>query len=138
MVIAKFNIISGFAAFNMEYFNDELPMPNFAIKHSYRTLGLFHCDFDWDGDIVEPTIEMSDYYDYTEAQFRDILVHEMIHYYLLLSGKDKKCRHGKAFKKMAKEFNLKYGMNNTPRIDLNNYKIKEGNSKFMFRHCTLF
>lgn len=138
MVIDQYSIFNGFVDFNEEYFNNELPMPNFAVKHSYRTLGYFHCEFDWYGDIVEPTIEMSDYYDYTESQFRDILIHEMIHYYLLLCGKDRRCRHGRAFKRMAKQFNSLYGMNITPTIQLDEYKIREGNSKFMFRLCTFF
>ncbi len=39
---------------------------------------------------------------------------------------------------MAKEFNTKYGFNITKTIDLNDFKIKKGNSKFMFKLCTLF
>jgi len=53
-------------------------------------------------------------------------------------GIDKKCKHGKEFKKMCNEFNSKYNMNLSVTIDLSDYKIKEGNSNFMFKLCTLF
>jgi len=138
MVISEFNILAGFQYFNHKYFNDELPIPIIAVSHSYRTLGYFHCDFDIWGNITNPTIEISDNYDYLESQFDDILIHEMIHYYLVFNGKDKKCHHGKEFNKMAKEFNANYGTNITPTIDLTTYKIKEGNSNLMFKLCTLF
>lgn len=138
MVISEFNILAGFQNFNHDYFNDELPFPKIVVRHSYRTLGYFHCELDLDGSIIDPTIEISDNYDYTESQFRDILVHEMIHYYLVFNGKDTKCHHGKEFKKISKEFNSKYGMNITPTIDLTSYSIKKGNSNFMFKLCTLF
>lgn len=137
MVISEFNILAGFQAFNHEYFNDELPIPRILIRHSYRTLGYFRCDLDG-YTIIEPTIEMSDSYDYTESQFRDILVHEMIHYYLVYKGIDMACKHGKEFKKMSSKFNSKYGMNITSTIDLTHYNIREGNSKFMYKLLTFF
>jgi predicted SprT family Zn-dependent metalloprotease len=84
------------------------------------------------------TIEISDNYDYTESQLRDILVHEMIHYYLAYKGIDPQCNHGREFNKMADNFNRTYGMNITSTIDLTPYKIKNGNSKLMFTLSTLF
>lgn len=138
MIISEYNILAGFQAFNHAYFDGELPIPRVVIRHSYRTLGYFHCEIDEFGDIIDPIIEMSDNYDYTESQFRDILVHEMIHYLLVFNGKDKKCNHGKEFKKLSKEFNSKYGMNITSTIDLTPYTIKKGNSNFMFKLCTFF
>ena len=138
MVPSKFNLISNFHYFNEEYFGGVLPLPKLVIRSSYRTLGYFHCDVDCYGNITNETIEISDNYDYNESQFRDILVHEMIHYYLLYEGLDTKCKHGKEFKKMANDFNSKYGMNITSTINLNEYKIKKGNSNLIFKICTFF
>ena len=69
---------------------------------------------------------MTDYYDFTQKQFEDILVHEMIHYYLAYFGEDTNCTHGKKFKKMAEDLNRKYGLHVTPYLDLSQYKRKPG------------
>lgn len=138
MTIAEYNILGFFYTCNNDYFGGVLPFPFFKVRHSYRTLGYFSCEYDEDGCMFNQTIEVSDNYDYTESQFRDIVMHEMIHYYLAFIGKDTECTHGKEFKKMASEFNKKYGMNITQKIDLTPYKIKKGKSKLMFTLSTLF
>ena len=138
MLVGDWVIRASFMLYNLEYFNGELPLPNIKVTHSYKTLGYFSCEYDDDGYMYDQTIEVSDYYDYDEFQIRDIVVHEMIHYYLAYNGIDPQCHHGKEFKKMAKEFNKKYGMNITPKIDLSSYKLQEGKSKFMQTLSTLF
>ena len=50
----------------------------------------------------------------------------MIHYYLAYTGLDKHVRHGKEFKKMAKNLNLNYNLNITPMLDTSIYKRREG------------
>lgn len=138
MEITRNTIYISFHLYNFEYFGNELPAPNFKVRHSYRTLGFFSCEYDEDGNMLNPTIEISDYYDYTESQLRDILVHEMIHYCLAYNGVDPQCKHGEAFQRQANLFNRTYGMNITSTIDLTPYKIKKGNSKLMFTLSTLF
>jgi predicted SprT family Zn-dependent metalloprotease len=59
----------------------------------------------------------SDYFDFDEETFRNIMVHEMIHYYLLLYGTNDKCDHGADFKTMAQEMNQKYGLNITTSFE---------------------
>ena len=124
MVIAEHNILGRFFTYNDEYFGGVLPFPKIKVKHSFRVLGYFSCEYD--------------NYDYTDEQFRDILVHEMIHYYLAYMGIDPQCHHGSEFRKMASEFNSKYGMNITSEIDLTPYSIREGKSKLMYTLSTLF
>ena len=136
MVIAEVNILAKFYTFNEQYFGGVLPLPEFKVTNSYRTLGYFHCQVDDYGNYYNEVIEMSGNYDYTFEQFRDVLIHEMIHYYLLYMGIDRRCSHGKHFKRMCKQFNSMYGMNLTKRIDLTDFKLKEGKSKFMFELCT--
>lgn len=138
MEINRDCIFTFFHLYNFDYFGNKLPAPNFKVKHSYRTLGFFSCEYDEDGYMFNQTIEISDNYDYTESQLRDILVHEMIHYYLAYKGIDPQCNHGIEFNKMADNFNRTYGMNITSTIDLTPYKIKNGNSKLMFTLSTLF
>ena len=138
MILKEFNLIAAFHCYNEEYFDGILPIPNLVISHSYRTLGYFHCDVDLSGGFYNETIEISDNYDYTEEQFRDIMIHEMIHYYLLYVGLDTKCRHGKEFKRLMDDFNIRHGFNITKTIDLTNYKVRRGKSKLMFKLCTFF
>lgn len=138
MVIAEHNILGRFFTYNDEYFGGVLPFPKIKVKHSFRVLGYFSCEYDEDDEMFNQTIEISDNYDYTDEQFRDILVHEMIHYYLAYMGIDPQCNHGSEFRKMASEFNSKYGMNITSEIDLTPYSIREGKSKLMYTLSTLF
>ena len=104
MEINRDCIFTFFHLYNFDYFDNKLPTPNFKVKHSYRTLGFFSCEYDEDGYMFNQTIEISDNYDYTESQLRDILVHEMIHYYLAYKGIDPQCNHGREFNKMADNF----------------------------------
>ena len=137
MEICENDIFEYFCKYNDKFFGGILPIPNCVVRHSYRTLGYYHCDRDGYGGYTH-TIEISDNYDYYKGQFRDILMHEMIHYYLFYTGADKRCRHGKKFKQMAKDFNQRYGMDINRRADLMFYRIKKGKSKLMFKICTSF
>jgi len=139
MVVTERIIMVLFCKYNDEYFNGVLPMPRFKIRHSYRTLGYFHCDYnDIDESISNECIEISDNYDYTDYQLKNVLVHEMIHYYLIFMGKDVNCRHGKEFRKMSSEFNQKHKLNITSTIDLSSFTLKKGKSSLMFTLSTLF
>ncbi len=138
MVISELNLLPYFFVLNEEYFGGILPIPTLRIKHSYRTLGYFHCNVDDEGYPFNEVIEISDNYDYTESQLTEVMLHEMIHYYLMYMGIDCECTHGKEFRKMCNEFNSKYGFSLSKYIDLSNYKIREGKSNFMFKLCTLF
>lgn len=107
----KFNI------YNIDYFDGVLELPEFKIIHSKKILGCFTCMLDFDDSLYNPLIEISDAYLYTEEQFRNLLLHEMIHYYLAYTQEDINVTHGKAFKKLAKRFNDKYGLNITTTTD---------------------
>ena len=73
---------------NRRYFDHQLRTPKFGLMHSYLTLGKFA--YFW-GEKKKPVkkrymaILMSDYFDFDEETFRNIMVHEMIHYYLYLN-----------------------------------------------------
>jgi hypothetical protein len=121
MVYCEAQIRVLFREYNKAYFGNILPMPNFKIRHSVYTLGYFSY---WPNALwgTTETIEISDFYDYTDNQLRDLVVHEMIHYYLLYTGEDVKLTHGKAFMKMARQLNRTYKLHVTPTIDLRKMK----------------
>ncbi len=54
------------------------------------------------------------------------MVHEMIHYYLAYFGIDKRCKHGKDFKRMAKQLNEAHGLHITTIVDIAQYKRRKG------------
>ena len=119
---------------NRLYFDHQLRTPKFGLMHSYRKLGKF--EYRW-GEQKKPVkkrhmvILMSDYFDLDEETFRNIMVHEMIHYYLYLNG-ESNCStfrrilrffgfnssdHGPKFMAMAQKLNKQYGLNITKTCD---------------------
>lgn len=106
-----------FREYNKAYFGNILPMPYFKIRHSVNILGLFHYDPRAVPGTTE-TIEISDFYDYTESQLRNLMVHEMLHYYLAYTGIEVYPDHGDSFINMAKQLNRTYGLNITPNVVL--------------------
>ena len=122
---------------NQMYFNHQLQTPKFGLIHTYRNLGKF--EYRW-GEKKKPVkkrhmvILMSDYFDFDEDTFRNIMVHEMIHYYLYLNSTSdcstfssflrvmglKNSDHGPEFMAIAELLNQKYGLNISITYDASN------------------
>ena len=93
MVANQDNMLLTFDECNMKYFEGKLLFPQFGLLHSYRTCGYFHCNYQqvmFKRELYDYKISITDYYDFTEKQFVDIMCHEMIHYYLAYFGIDKR------------------------------------------------
>ena len=104
-----------FTVFNEQYFDSGLPLPRLALSRSKTRLGSMSCkrvtrllrgtkfsDF---------TIRLSNYYDLSEREFQNVLLHEMIHYSIAYTGLKDTSPHGVVFRRMADEFNRKHGWN---------------------------
>ena len=103
-----------FRQFNADYFGDELPEPRLALSKARTRLGTMTCkctrrmlkrvysDF---------TIRISIYYDCTEREFQETLLHEMIHYYIVYKRIPDTSSHGSAFRGMMNRLNSQYGWN---------------------------
>ena len=122
---------------NRLYFSHQLRTPKFGLMHSYRKLGKFA--YRW-GERDKPVkkrymaILMSDYFDFDEETFRNIMVHEMIHYYLYLNSASdysafsrflrffgfRNSDHGPEFMAIAESLNQKYGLNISITYDASN------------------
>lgn len=128
MVANHDNMLLTFDTCNMEYFEGKLLFPQFGLLHSYRTCGYFqYTKGGWfDKTLYDPKISITDYFDFTEKQFVDIMVHEMIHYYLAYLGIDRGCHHGKKFMELAERLNKKYHLNVSKRLDISQYKRVKG------------
>lgn len=135
MVANLVNLAENFNICNYVYFEEKLPVPQFGLLHSFRTCGYFHCDYEqewFSKRLYNFCISMTDYYDFTPKQFEDILVHEMIHYYLAYFGIDKRCKHGRKFKEMAERLNRTYGLNVTKTLNISQYKRRRGTSALSY------
>lgn len=119
---------------NRLYFGRQLRKPQFGLMHTFRYLGKF--EYRW-GEKKKPVkkrymaILMSDFFDFDEETFRNIMVHEMIHYYLYLNGTSdcsvfsrflrffgfNSSDHGPEFMAMAQKLNEQYGLNITKTCD---------------------
>ena len=127
MIIDNFTLLAKFIEYNNAYFSGMLPIPQFKLMHGCQTLGYFSYQYDEYNNANE-MIQMTDFYDYTESQFRNVMVHEMIHYYLYYIGEDVQVNHGKAFNREAKRFNKTYGLNISQYIDITHMKPRKGAS----------
>lgn len=97
-----------FLAFNARYFNDALPVPRFHAGHSRTRLGSlsFKRSMRWgQTHLYDFTITISNYYDQTEEQFLNVLLHEMIHYSIAHSGTRDSSQHGPTFRNMMEKLN---------------------------------
>lgn len=132
MEITETIIEQKFREYNLMYFDRELPLPQFGLLKSYRTCGYFSCNkIVGRRRLKKPRIELSCRFDWEENDFRNVLVHEMIHYYLAYKHIDNEITHGEAFLKMSEGFNRKYGLNITERVDCSRFKpCKIGKSWF--------
>ena len=105
-------IVQKFKEYNQSYFGSELPMPRFRLLTTYAVIGRFFCyRIIGKRRLRGQRIDVSCYYDFTEAELRDVLVHEMLHYYLAYKHIDNDLSHGEAFLSMSKAFKQQYGMN---------------------------
>lgn len=123
-----YNVMWLFNEYNKKCFNNLLPRPLISLFHSEKLLGRFTCDFDENNEIDNPRIEISDSYEYTEQRLVDVLVHEMIHYYLAYTQQDVYLTHGEYFQNMANYLNNNFGLNISETIDVVDMnKVKHGN-----------
>lgn len=103
---------ASFDTFNRLYFNNALPCPRLSLSQSRTRLGSMSCKhkLTWKG--YRPcryAIHVSTYYNQTERQYQNVLLHEMIHYYIAYKGIVDTSPHGKVFRQMMKNLNEKYG-----------------------------
>lgn len=130
-MIADFNTMSKcFNECNKKYFNRSLPMPEFGTLNKLNTIARFEHRKNKGKNKTRKPLEykkifFSDCYDFEEKDFINIMVHEMVHYYISWNQiKDNKA-HGKKFMEMANELNEKYGLEITKTKDASSFKKTE-------------
>ena len=138
MIATAENMNENFKIYNKMYFEGKLPLPKFEVMHTYLKSGYFLFDPVKKGRIRKKKIYMTDYFDFTEEMYRNILVHEMIHYYIAYYKIKDNEDHGIEFMKIAENLNKKYGLSITKEIDASSFKSSEKASKISWFFVKLF
>lgn len=95
-----------------------IPIPTFSVMHSYRKSAEFlFVPVGKRARLKVREIRVSDYFDFTEEQLRNILVHEMIHYYIAYNHIEDNADHGDKFMQLAHQLNEEHGLGITAKID---------------------
>lgn len=102
-----------FETFNTLCFDGALPPVPIRLSRAVRTLGA--CTYRKRRRLFGPTeyegfvLRISTRYDLPEAELEDILLHEMIHYELLVNRRKDTSAHGRLFRARMKEINERFG-----------------------------
>ena len=102
-----------FETFNHAYFAGALPPVPIKLSRAVRSLG--SCTYKKRrklfGTLVfsDFCIHVSTKFDLPEDELEDILLHEMIHYEILVNQRKDSSAHGRLFRARMREFNEKYG-----------------------------
>jgi len=101
-----------FTEFNHDYFDDRLSLPRLVLSKSRTRLGSMACKRKvqmFHSHLCDYAIHLSNYYDLSERQFQNVLLHEMIHYFISYTGLKDTSPHGVVFRRMMDDLNRKYG-----------------------------
>ena len=94
-----------FIRFNNDYFDGKLRMPRFEVMRTKSMLG----QVKWDvisGITTNYAIRISDYYNFGEKKYCNVILHEMIHLYIRQNNiKDSRRHHGRVFYGVADRIN---------------------------------
>ena len=96
------------ASFNETYFGGRLPVPSLAVGKSRTRLGSLSWKMRRKLFAKRPydyVIRISNYYEADEKHFKSVLLHEMIHLYVVSEGIKDTSPHGKVFCKKMSEIN---------------------------------
>ena len=103
-----------FTAFNAQYFGSRLPEPRLLVSSSRTLMGQYSCRRMRRGllggyELSGHTIRVSDFYDLTERDYQQTLLHEMIHYYISYTHARDTSAHGPLFRQLADRINAAGG-----------------------------
>ena len=104
-----------FDCFNLLIWNGALPRIPLVIVRARSFLGkcCYCCTRTLfsKGQARDFSIRLSGLYDLDEQTLQDVIIHEMIHYYMAWSGIKDTSAHGEQFRSIMREINSRYGRN---------------------------
>lgn len=99
-----------FHRYNHEIFSGKLPEPIFHVTAAGSFVGQYKVKRVYGRHSLseERHLTLSDRYDLPETQLEDIVIHEMIHYYIHHSKLRDTSSHGQIFRKMMHDINMRF------------------------------
>lgn len=98
-----------FQRFNRLIFKQPLPMPQMHISSAKSFMGQFRVEkHGFGGRNVTYHLTLSNRYDLSVAELEDIVIHEMIHFYINHAGLSDSSSHGQVFRRMMNEINRRF------------------------------
>ena len=122
-----------FDEYNQLYFNDCLPSPFFSVfckKKPFAKFTYLKKKKMGEKTLVYKKISVSNYYDFTEEQLRDIIVHEMIHYFIAYNNLKDNKEHGRIFVSISDKLNKDFGLNIEKTKSASSYLKRENAPKY--------
>ena len=114
-----------YTSFNNQIFEGQLPVIPIKLGKSKSALGYLkfrrHKSLFGKESLSGFSIIISTFFDLTEAEIEDTLIHEMIHYYIYFNNIKDTSSHGPYFREKMAEINHLFGRN----IHIS-YKLREG------------
>ena len=110
-------IVKRFAEFNELCFGGQLPPVRMELSNAKTFLGqcVFKRRRTWLGrtECYDFRLRVNARIDLPERELDDIILHEMIHYYIAVNNISDSSAHGRVFRRMMDEINARYGRNIT-------------------------
>ena len=139
----KPHVFQIFEEINNSFFNGSLPVCNIQMyrgKQYKDYLGFFNHQGrnPKNGQLISPTIWINGMYQMTMDELKNIVAHEMIHYYLAYNGKDIDCKHTKEFKSLASQMNSTLGLHITDTIDISQMDYGNTNQQTQISNTLIY
>ena len=116
---SQFGLRKKYREFNKRYFDGVLQGCIFKTelwedgKKPDRHIAQIKCRHRWHGGWIATMYFMADV-EWTEEGFDEVLIHEMVHYWLHIMGKENNWfPHDRRFRRKCRELNRRYGLNLT-------------------------
>ena len=117
MRITIIDIQNIFDKYNKLCFDGKLPMPRIRIGHAKNYLGQLRYKMNKDKDgkrtYYDFSLNISKLYEMDQQKLEDVVIHEMIHYYIHYNQIQDTSSHGVVFRKMMNDINTRFQRNIT-------------------------
>ena len=118
MIASAEFVKEAFGKFNAEIFGGVLPVPHFQLSRARSFLGKLRYKVTPRSLGRKPvysdyTLIISTLYDLPQTELEDVVIHEMIHYLLMIRGIEDSSAHGPQFRSYMNAINERFGRNIT-------------------------